>query len=278
MKLIGETRRHPAVTLIVAALGIAILVNAAIQGDLGRALLYFGAIGASLVAIEAVLARWPVRAPAPAVRAAGLELGVLTASFALGLFWLYARFVRDYRPGPGPGRLIWLLLLVACVFNALPALFLLVRRYRLRDLGLAVSRVPVGAPVIAIFGLASLAAPSSITWKAIVEDSGGSATGVLLTALLAAVPEEFFRFAWQTRAGAVLANRATGWLVASALWATLHGPKDWNDSHAVGSTVMGIINIVPVGLLWGYLTHRTRSIVPSILLHATNVWGLQNLT
>ncbi len=277
MKLVGETRRHPAVALTVAALGIAILVNAAIQGDLGRALLYFGAIGAGLVAIEAVLARWPVRTRAPAVRGAGLELGVLAASFALGWFWLYGRFVRDYRPAPGPGRLIWLLLLAGCVFNALPALFLLVRRYRPRDLGLAASGVQAAAPVIAVFGLASLATPATITWKAIVEDAGGSMTGVLLTALLAAVPEEFFRFVWQTRAGAVLRNRATGWLVASVLWAMLHGPKDWDESHSLVSTVMGVINIIPLGLLWGYLTHRARSFVPSILLHATNVWGLQNL-
>jgi membrane protease YdiL (CAAX protease family) len=278
MKLTGETRRHPAAALMVGALGVAILVNAAIQGDLGRALLYFGAIGAGLVAIEVVLARWPVRAPVPVVRGAGLELGVLTASFAVGLFWLYGRFVRDYRPAPGPGRIIWLLLLAGCVFNALPALFLLVRRYRLRDLGLAVSGVPAAALVIAIFALASLATPTSITWKAIVEDSGGSATGVLSMALLAAVPEEFFRFVWQTRAGAVLANRATGWMVASVAWAMLHGPKDWNESHSLAATVMGVLNIVPLGLLWGYLTHRTRSMVSSILLHATNVWGLQNLT
>jgi membrane protease YdiL (CAAX protease family) len=58
----------------------------------------------------------------------------------------------------------------------------------------------------------------------------------------------------------------------------LHGPKDWNESHSLAATVMGVLNIVPLGLLWGYLTHRTRSMVSSILLHATNVWGLQNLT
>ena len=36
-------------------------------------------------------------------------------------------------------------------------------------------------------------------------------------------------------------------------------------------------DIVPLGLLWGYLTHRTGSFLPSVVLHATNIWGLQNL-
>jgi membrane protease YdiL (CAAX protease family) len=40
---------------------------------------------------------------------------------------------------------------------------------------------------------------------------------------------------------------------------------------------MGVVDIVPLGLLWGYLMHRTRSLLPSTLLHATNIWGLQNL-
>lgn len=93
----------------------------------------------------------------------------------------------------------------------------------------------------------------------------------------AALPEEFLRFAWQTRVSALFANRTTGWLVATMIWAMLHAPKIWSESHSLIGTSMGVVSIVPLGLLWGYLTHRMRSFLPSMLVHATDVWGLQNL-
>ena len=280
----ASARRHPAVASAVAAIVAVILINAAVQHDLLRALLYVGVLGLSVVLVDAVLGPWPPdRSPASrtptVVRSAGFETGVLAVSFVAGFLWLYARFVGSYQPAPGPFRLVWLVLLIACVFQALPALFLIARRYGLRDLGLRIGGIQAAPLIIALFGLAAMTlSPSTTTWKAIVEDSGGSTLAVVEEALLAAVPEEFLRFAWQTRVGAWLKQPALGWLVASVLWAFLHAPKDWDESHSVVSTLMGVVNIVPLGLLWGYLTHRTRSILPSVLLHATNIWGLQNLS
>ena len=256
----------------------AILVNALVMHDAGRAVLYIVVLGLSIALVDVVLARWPVSDGRVGVRSAGLETGMLAGSFLLGFAWLYARFVRDYRPAPGPLRLVWLALLIGCVFQALPAAVLFLRRYRLPDLGLSARGVQAAPVIMAVFAAAALTlSPSTTTWKAIVEESGGSTLAVIGTALLAAVPEEFFRFAWQTRMGAWIEQPAVGWLVASLVWALLHAPKDWDESHSIGSTVMGVLDIVPLGLLWGYLTHRTRSILPSILLHATNIWGLQNL-
>jgi membrane protease YdiL (CAAX protease family) len=132
--------------------------------------------------------------------------------------------------------------------------------------------------VISIFATFAFAfTQSSITWSRIVEDTGGSWLGVVATALSAGVPEEFSRFVWQTRVGALFGNRAAGWLVATCVWAVLHGPKVWGDTHSMPAVVLSVLNIIPLGLLWGHITHRTRSILPSILIHATNVWGLQNL-
>lgn len=278
MTLVGEARRHPAASLVVLSMAIVILANAALAGDFGRALLYFGAIAASIVSIDLVLGRWPARGPMTIVRGGAGELVMLTVSWLAAIAWLWARFVRNYQPAPGPARLVWLLIIVGFVFNAVPALWLIARRYGLRDLGLRPGGVQAVPLVILIFAFCAIVmAPGSITWSEIERETGGSILVIVSIALSAAVPEEFFRFVWQTRAGAVLANRATGWLVASVLWAALHGPKNWDDSHSLRSTVMGCLNIVPLGLLWGYLTHRTRSMVPSILLHATNLWGLQNL-
>jgi membrane protease YdiL (CAAX protease family) len=257
---------------------VVILVNASIRGDLGRAALYLIVLATSAGVVDLTLDRWPSSDRPVAVHGARFETALLFVSLAAGLVWLFARFVRDYRPAPGPLRLLWLAVLVGCVFNALPALFLLARRYRLSDLGLRFTGLQAVPIVVAAFaGSATLLAPTTTTWKAILDESGGSTWAVIGTALLASVPEEFFRFVWQTRVGVWLQRPATGWLVATVAWSLLHGPKDWDETHSLVGTVMGMLNIVPLGLLWGYLTHRTRSILPSVVLHATNVWGLQNL-
>ena len=93
----------------------------------------------------------------------------------------------------------------------------------------------------------------------------------------AALPEEFFRWVWQTRVAACFNNRAAAWLIASVLWATLHAPVEYAQSHSLAAVATYIMGIVPIGLLWGYLTMRTQSILPSVLLHCVNLWGLQNL-
>lgn len=275
---LDSARRHPLVTGVVGAVAVSILLRAYDAGDLGRAVAYLAVVAVSVILVDLVV--WRSRNPGEpvAVRHAGLELGVLVVSFAGGAAWLYARFVARYQPAPGLLRLVWLALLVGCVFNALPALFLLARKYGLAELGVRTSGLAAFPLVLAIFAGSSLVLfPGAVTWKGIVAETGGSWSAILGTALLAAVPEEFFRFAWQTRVGAWLKRPAAGWLVASIAWALLHGPKDWDESHSVGDTVMGMIDIVPLGLLWGYLTRRSQSMLPSILLHLTNIWGLQNL-
>ena len=270
-------RHRPGISLALAGLAVAILVNAFVQHDLGRALLYLAVIAVSVVLIDITLVRWPVPTRPVPVRNARAEAVLLIGSFALGLFWLTGRFVWSLRPEPGLLRLVWLAILVGCAFNALPAIVLLARRYRITDLGLRIAGLQAVPLVIATFAGATFAlSPASITWHGALEETG-SIGALIGTALLAAVPEEFFRFAWQTRVGAWLKDPAVGWLVASACWALLHAPKDWAESHSLVATLMGVVNIIPLGLLWGYLTHRTGSMLPAIALHATNLWGLQNL-
>lgn len=273
----GALRRHPIAAAVLALLLVGILVRAATKGALSQAIVYFMAIAAGVALVDAVLTFAPPRSPAIVVRKPASELAVATAIFAGGLAWLSGHFVWNYQP-QGPVRLLWLLLLIGCAFDLFLFLFLLTRRYGLGDLGFRFSGLLAAPPVVAVFAtFALLFTQSTITWSRLLEETGGTWLSVVATALVAAVPEEFFRFVWQTRAGALLNNRATGWLLASCLWATLHGPKDWDESHSIAATMMGMINIVPLGLLWGYVTHRTRSILPAVLIHATNVWGIQNL-
>ncbi len=103
--------------------------------------------------------------------------------------------------------------------------------------------------------------------------------GLLFTGLVsAALPEEFLRMLLQTRLGKAFKNVGMGFVVTSFIWCTMHLPVesqgektfDW-ELHATR-----LFTLMPIGYLWGYITHRTRSLLPSVLVHGFNLWGLQN--
>jgi membrane protease YdiL (CAAX protease family) len=110
----------------------------------------------------------------------------------------------------------------------------------------------------------------------IMEESGGIVNALLTGFITAALSEEFFRVVLQTRFGALFHNFGLGWLITSVMWALLHGPKWYSENQDLKETLLSCMRIVPLGLMWGYLTHRTHSILPSVLCHGMNVWGLQN--
>jgi hypothetical protein len=65
--------------------------------------------------------------------------------------------------------------------------------------------------------------------------------------------------------------------MASSIWAAFHLPVFWVGSHSFVHAAIGCVQILPLGLLWGYVSLRTRSFLPAALLHCTNFWGLQVL-
>lgn len=73
-------------------------------------------------------------------------------------------------------------------------------------------------------------------------------------------------------------NTGTGFVTATFFWACLHIP----EFHTAGLhntwlyAFLSALQIMPIGLLWGYLTHRTKSLLPAVLVHGFNFWGLQN--
>jgi membrane protease YdiL (CAAX protease family) len=164
------------------------------------------------------------------------------------------------------------------VFNiGLALVQLLVFKYGLKDLGIRfVGLAPVPL-VIVCFGTTAWAFHTGVTWHNVVGETNGRAWLVpFVSFFAAALPEEFLRMFWQTRLGAVLNNSAIGWLAASVIWAFLHVPYFNADSHNCFRAFQIAFDMVPLGLFWGYFTHRSQSILPAICLHGTNFWGLQN--
>jgi membrane protease YdiL (CAAX protease family) len=271
-----QLREHWAIAGILGCNVIVVLASAISRGQTRQALAYLAAVAISFVVIDALSFAQGAKAPLIPVRNPRFESLALIGFWVIALAWLAGRFVFNNLPGQGLLRLASLVIGLGSVFAILPALFLFSRRYSPADLGLRLRGIAIALPVLAIFaGITFAFSRQSITWSGIWKEEG-SLLAIVQTAISACLPEEFFRFAWQTRIGAWMKKPEAGWLIASIAWAMLHGPIDYSQSHSAPEVALGVINIVPLGLLWGYLARRTGSFVPSMLLHGLNFWGLQN--
>jgi membrane protease YdiL (CAAX protease family) len=147
--------------------------------------------------------------------------------------------------------------------------FLAVMRYRLKDLGFRLYALYL--PVLIWLSFAALASVSH-TWVTpkTIWDEFGSVTSLVAAALLAAFSEEFLRMTWQTRLGALLKNPAAAWFITAWIWSLLHFPN-YGSLHSC-------LAIVPEGLMWGYVIFRTRSLLPTMILHMGNfMWAFKML-
>jgi membrane protease YdiL (CAAX protease family) len=154
---------------------------------------------------------------------------------------------------------------------------MLLLKYKPGDLGLRLQGLIAIIPVIIISAVANrLICPTRLTWDSVVSESGGIIGALYTGFILAGLSEEFFRAIGQTRIGALINNKGIAWFSITVLWAFMHLPKWYGEEHNIEEATLGAIRIIPIGLMWGYMTHRTKSFMPAVIIHGTNFWGLQN--
>jgi hypothetical protein len=271
---LATLRRHPGCAAFLSILTIFLAADGVRRNALGRTSVYCVAVALSVLAIDATLSWWPVNVrPAP-VRSPRLETTVAAILMVAGFGCLGALFIAQYRPSAILGRFLFVGIGLGSAFGITLAIFLVARRYGPSDLGVRGGRLLLALPVAAVFfTLASAFTRFSILP---VVQSRESLMAWMAAVPATAVSEEFLRFVWQTRLAALRNNHAFGWIIASCVWAIMHGPRFWGENGLLHGT-LGIVDIIPIGLLFGYLTHRSRSFLPAAFTHATNIWGLQNL-
>lgn len=198
--------------------------------------------------------------------------------FVLGWIYLLVRFAPsvDWQHLPGLIKLGTLPLIIFMYPVALVCIFLYLK-YKPVDLGIRFRGMILYVPIVVLFIIASqMVCPERLTWDALMEECGG-VFGLIFTGIIVAgFSEEFTRMIGQTRLGAYFNNFGMGWFITTVFWAFMHAPKWYSDSLDLTESILGSIRIIPIGLMWGYLTHRTKSLLPSVLVHGSNVWGLQN--
>jgi membrane protease YdiL (CAAX protease family) len=167
--------------------------------------------------------------------------------------------------------------LVVFAFPIALAVIMLMLKYKPYDLGIRLNGLITAIPVLIISVIVNrLVSPTSLTWDSVVKESGGVLGALYSGLILADLSEEFFRVVGQTRLGALFKSYSIGWFITTLIWAFMHAPKWYADEHNFTEALLGSIRIIPIGLMWGYLTLRTKNILPAVLVHGTNYWGLQN--
>ncbi len=159
-------------------------------------------------------------------------------------------------------------------------IYLLFKKYSLKQLGFITNPLIYLFLGVIIWGLTGLFAyvfnEKGIIWSAGLKELNGF-LGLLLQGVIgAALVEEFSRFVIQSRLQKVLHTTGMPILIATVIWAFLHFPANYFKGTTLADNLSHCIRIIPIGFVWGYLTQRTKSMMPAVLAHGFNLWGFQN--
>lgn len=274
-------RRYQAATLLALATFAVSLRNGYLDGRFAQAAGYLLAVLLGVFVTDIVVARRPRPVVGfPIKRPIAQEVGAILGCTLLGFAYLALHFSAVGQTMTLSERLTFFPILALFTFPVALALIYLFRwRYKPSELGINLRYLYLPLLILFIFGAITFwVAPEKSHWRSFFHQFG--LWGWLFSALLgAALCEEFTRMLLQTRLASAFRNKGLGFVAATFIWACLHIPI--NHSQIQNATwiraFLGAIGLMPVGFLWGYMTHRTKSILPAVLVHAFNLWGLVNL-
>jgi membrane protease YdiL (CAAX protease family) len=276
----GEIAVRNRVALICLCATFAVVLWLGVYNETRQAIGYLFAVWLSAFFTDLVVLIRPEPAIGfPIKEPAAQEALVIVAFTALAFVPLSIRFSQLW---PLPGMVERLTFVVAlCFFTffiGLACVYLLWYRYRPSQLGFNFHYWYLPLLIHSVFGVITLVvAPEKSHWRSFFHSYG--VWGVVAVGIFqAALPEEFMRMMLQTRLGKVLGYPGLGFFAATFLWASLHVPMFWSQhpQWTFWRAVCAPWTIIPIGLLWGYMTRRTKSLLPAILVHGLNLWGLQN--
>jgi membrane protease YdiL (CAAX protease family) len=274
---LGTTYAIP--TFIVLVIFAQILYASWRQNTELHAFAYLATVWLGILTTDVVVASWPRSGIGFPIRhGAWNETVLILSNTLLGALFLVIRFSHYWPSVHGTPKLMLLSLLVFTFPIFLALAYACFYRYRPGDLGFNFHYWYLALVIGALFGTATLATvPQLSHWRSYFHSLGF--LSALYTGLITAgLAEEFTRMLIQTRLTAALRNSGWGFLIAAIIWSSLHAPVNLSQApHTSFPTILiQSTHLVPIGLLWGYMTHRTKSILLSTFAHGLNLWGLQN--
>jgi membrane protease YdiL (CAAX protease family) len=269
---------HPVVfSLIILVIGLMTFNN--IQNNtIAHEVGYLAAIYSGMFIMDLLSIAYPNNKIAfPIKKPINKEFWIVIICTLLGLLFVSVRYFSDWEKLSGLIKLSVLPLVLFAFPIVLAIIYLFYFRYSYKELGVNLNYWYLPIIIIVIFGLATMSiVPQNSNWHLILED--GILRMLFMSFITAALSEEFTRMLIQSRIGSITHNMAIGWITAAIIWAAMHFPIFAQEHVKMGwrAVCMATLNLVPLGLLWGYITYRSKSIVPSVILHGLNFWGLQN--
>ena len=278
MKVIKENLQ---ITIVMTIINLFVLFNFIINGKMLHGIGYFIFFYVSIYCIYFFTKKNPPKNEIE-VKNPKKELKISVLFTLLGILCITLNFyVKSLYPNLGFLVKIPILLSVLLFTYPLGIVFyLLIKKYKLIQFGLRIN--PIINLILGIFicGLTGLFAYifnlNGILWQKGLEEYGGF-FGILLQSVIgAALVEELSRFFIQSRFEKVFKLSGFHILFATTIWAFMHFPVSYYKDKEIYETLIYFIQIIPIGFVWGYLTHRTKSILPSVIVHGFNLWGFQN--
>ncbi|MCU0322569.1 MAG: CPBP family intramembrane metalloprotease [Chitinophagaceae bacterium] len=269
------------ILVITTAINLIVLWNYISKGEIKHGIGYFVFFYVAIFIIHIFTKRVPPTHEIE-VKNPRMEFFIATLFSIFGLLFLALNFMQ--KSGVIPKNILTMVPINSGVFLfSMPLgilIYLLLKKYKLMQLGITIKPLIYLLLATFVYGLTGLFAfifnEEGIIWKEGLEELGGVVGIVVQSIIGAALVEEFSRFVIQSRFEKLYNASGLGILFASTLWAFMHFPVAYFKGSNISNTIIYCIQIIPIGFIWGYLTHRTKSIIPSTIVHGLNLWGFQN--
>jgi len=276
-----EIKENAWALVLITSLNFIVLWNFISYGQLKHGLGYFIFFYVSIVAIHFITKIRPSKIEVE-IKQPKKEFIVACIFALMGGMFLTLNFMLKANLLPNMA-LTRIPIILGSIIFAMPLgifVYLLLKKYSIMKLGLNIkplSHVFIGLFIWALTGLfAYVFFKSGMLWEAGYEELGG-VTGIILQGIIgAALFEEFSRFVIQSRFEKLFNIAGINILFATTIWAFMHFPVTYFKGSSTSETLMYCIQIIPIGCVWGYLTQKTKSIIPSTFAHGLNLWGFQN--
>lgn len=279
--LLEELKRNSIILIIISMINLIVLWNFISRGNALHGIGYFIFFYVAIFIIHYYTDKIPPRNEL-VVKNPSFESKIAILFAVLGIIFISLNFMMKSNELPST-LIVKIPIILGVLFFTFPVgiiIYLLLKKYKLTQLGIIINPIKLIFLGLIIWGLTGIFSisfhQSGMLWTKAFKEFGGI-VGILIQGVIgAALVEEFFRFVIQSRLEKLMNKVGLNILFASIIWSFMHFPVEYSKGNEISSIISYCLQIIPLGFVWGYLTHRTKSILPSVIAHGFNLWGFQN--